>query len=90
MTTRRQFTGRLIAAGALANFATVKADGNNGDNGKENGNKCNNPGKDDMCHGNGAKSDGCPGNAKFSQDVVPAPQPSCKTVKNGSDVGPVG
>ena len=53
MTTRRKFTGSMLAAGALANFTLVagKTPGNG------NGNPCNGHGKADQCHGNGAKAD---------------------------------
>ena len=74
MTTRRQFAGGILAAGALANFALVAAPGDNG-----NGNPCNGHGKADQCHGQGAKADnvpptpGCKSNARMSQDNTPPP-----------------
>lgn len=55
MTTRRKFTGALLATGALANFALVA--GTHGPGSGNNGNPCNGHGKADQCHGNGAKAD---------------------------------
>ena len=55
MTTRRKFTGALLAAGALANFTLVA--GSHGEGSGNNGNPCNGHGKADECHGNGAKKD---------------------------------
>ena len=88
MTTRRQFAGGILAAGALANFALVAAPGNNG-----NGNPCNGHGKADQCHGNGAKTDnvtpptpptpGCKSSARMGQDNTPAP--SCKSASGKED-----
>ena len=54
MTTRRKFTGALLAAGSLANFALVA--GTKGKNSGNNGNPCNGHGKADQCHGNGGFS----------------------------------
>ena len=74
MTTRRQFAGGILAAGALANFALVAAIGDSG-----NGNPCNGHGKADQCHGNGAKADkvdpppACKSNARIGQDQTPPP-----------------
>ena len=79
MTTRRKFTGGLLASGMLANFALVaapkeKSSGNNG-------NPCNGHGKADQCHGNGAKADTvtppspcndqCHGNGAKADTVTP-------------------
>lgn len=90
MTTRRKFTGAMLAAGALANF-TLIADPGNG-----NGNPCNGHGKADQCHGNGAHSDnvqpptpptppspGCKSTARLSQDN--APQPNCRSAGGKED-----
>ena len=55
MTTRRKFTGALLAAGALANFTLVA--GSHGEGSGNNGNPCNGHGKADECHGNGVKKD---------------------------------
>ena len=84
MTTRRKFTGALLAAGTLANF-TLIADPGNG-----NGNPCNGHGKADQCHGNGHKSDnvlpptpGCKSTARLSQDN--APQPNCRSAGGKED-----
>ena len=52
MTTRRKFTGAILAAGALANFSLIAGNTGNG-----NGNPCNGHGKADQCHGNGAKAE---------------------------------
>ena len=84
MTTRRQFAGGILAAGALANFALVAAPGNNG-----NGNPCNGHGKADQCHGNGAKKDvptppnPCRSGARMGQDVTPPP--ACKSAGGKED-----
>ena len=75
MTTRRQFAGGILAAGALANFALVAAPGDNG-----NGNPCNGHGKADQCHGQGAKADTpnpCRSGARMGQDVTTPP--ACKS-----------
>lgn len=74
MTTRRKFTGAILAAGALANFSLIA--GNTPGNG--NGNPCNGHGKADQCHGNGAKADNvqpptCKSNARMGQDNTPPP-----------------
>ena len=81
MTTRRKFTGKLLAAGALANFALVA--GVNGVGPGNKGNPCNGHGKADQCHGHGAKADTvnppspCRSNARVGQDHTP--QPMCTT-----------
>ena len=85
MTTRRKFTGALLATGALANFAlaagTVAA-GNNG-------NPCNGHGKADQCHGNGAKADTvqpppvCTSKARVGQDQTPPP--ACRSAGGKED-----
>ena len=85
MTTRRKFTGALLATGALANFALVAgtvAAGNNG-------NPCNGHGKADQCHGNGAKADkvdpppACKSNARIGQDQTPPP--GCRSAGGKED-----
>ena len=74
MTTRRKFTGAMLAAGTLANFTLIASTPGNG-----NGNPCNGHGKADQCHGQGAKTDnvtptpGCRSNARMSQDNTPPP-----------------
>ena len=85
MTTRRKFTGAMLAAGTLANFTLVAGNKNSGNN----GNPCNGHGKADQCHGNGAKSDTvqppdtCKSNARMGQDQTPPP--ACKSAKGGED-----
>ena len=87
MTTRRKFTGALLAAGSLANFALVAGakDKNSGNN----GNPCNGHGKADQCHGNGAKSDtvvpppACKSNARMGQDQTPPP--ACRSARGNED-----
>lgn len=76
MTTRRKFTGAMLAAGALANFTLVA--GSHGEGSGNNGNPCNGHGKADMCHGNGAKADNvqppaCNSAARMGQDNTPPP-----------------
>lgn len=77
MTTRRKFTGALLAAGTLANF-TLVAGSQIGDSGNID-TPCNGHGKADQCHGNGAKADnvppdpGCTSNARMGQDNTPPP-----------------
>ena len=76
MTTRRKFTGALLAAGTLANFTLVA--GTHGPGSGNNGNPCNGHGKADQCHGNGAKADtvqppSCRSNARMGQDNTPPP-----------------
>ena len=86
MTTRRKFTGTLLAAGALANFTLVAGTPGNG-----HGNPCNGHGKADQCHGNGAKADnvqppsppGCKSNARMGQDNTPPPV--CKSAGGKED-----
>ena len=85
MTTRRKFTGSMLAAGALANFTLVAATPGNG-----NGNPCNGHGKADLCHGQGAKADnvppptpGCKSNARMGQDNTPPPV--CKSAGGKED-----
>ena len=91
MTTRRKFTGAMLAAGALANFTPVAATPGNG-----NGNPCNGHGKADQCHGNGARADnvpptpptpptppGCKSNARMGQDNTPLPV--CKSAGGKED-----
>jgi len=82
MTTRRQFAGGILAAGALANFSLVAAPGN----GNGNGNPCNGHGKADQCHGQGAKADTpnpCRSGARMGQDVTPPP--ACKSAGGKED-----
>ena len=81
MTTRRKFTGAVLAAGAMANFALVAAPNAPGSN----GNPCNGHGKADQCHGNGAKADtpGCQSNARMSKDITPPPP--CTSAKGKED-----
>ena len=91
MTTRRKFTGAMLAAGTLANFALVA--GTHGEGSGNNGNPCNGHGKADQCHGNGAKADnvtpptpptpGCKSSARMGQDNTPAP--SCKSASGKED-----
>ena len=90
MTTRRQFAGGILAAGALANFALVAAPGNNG-----NGNPCNGHGKADQCHGNGANKDVPtpptpvdPCKAGIRKDVPTPPNPCRSGARMGQDVTP--
>lgn len=76
MTTRRKFTGAMLAAGTLANFTLVA--GSHGAGSGNNGNPCNGHGKADQCHGNGAKADNvqppsCRSNARMGQDNTPPP-----------------
>ena len=85
MTTRRKFTGSMLAAGALANFTLVAATPGNG-----HGNPCNGHGKADQCHGHGAKADnvppptpGCKSNARMGQDNTPPPV--CKSAGGKED-----
>ena len=84
MTTRRKFTGAMLAAGTLANFTLVATPGNG------HGNPCNGHGKADQCHGNGAKADnvppptpGCNSNARMSQDNTPPP--NCRSAGGKED-----
>ena len=89
MTTRRKFTGAVLAAGAMANFALVAAPNAPGSN----GNPCNGHGKADQCHGNGNKSDnvqppeppapGCQSSARMGRDNTPPP--SCTSAKGQED-----
>ena len=87
MTTRRKFTGALLAAGALANFTLVA--GSHGEGSGNNGNPCNGHGKADECHGNGAKKDtgdeenGCTSNARMSSDQTPPP--ACRSAARKED-----
>ena len=85
MTTRRKFTGSMLAAGALANFTLVAATPGNGHS-----NPCNGHGKADQCHGQGAKADnvppptpGCKSNARMGQDNTPPPV--CKSAGGKED-----
>lgn len=86
MTTRRKFTGALLAAGALANFTLVA--GSHGEGSGNNGNPCNGHGKADECHGNGAKKDtggeenGCTSSARMSGDQTPPPACNAANGKN--------
>ena len=87
MTTRRKFTGAILAAGALANFSLIA--GNTPGNG--NGNPCNGHGKADQCHGNGAKADNvqptptrvCSSSARMGQDNTPPP--ACRSASGKTD-----
>ena len=89
MTTRRKFTGALLAAGSLANFALVA--GTHGEGSGNNGNPCNGHGKADQCHGKGAKSDipapqpppACTSNARMGQDQTPPP--ACRSARGNED-----
>ena len=83
MTTRRKFTGAMLAAGTLANFTLIAGTPGNG-----NGNPCNGHGKADQCHGQGAKTDnvpppGCNSSARMGQDNTPPP--SCKSAGGKED-----
>lgn len=86
MTTRRKFTGALLAAGTLANFTLVA--GSHGEGSGNNGNPCNGHGKADECHGNGAKKDtgdedtGCTSGARMSSDQTPPPACNAANGKN--------
>ena len=87
MTTRRKFTGAILAAGALANFSLIagKTPGNG------NGNPCNGHGKADQCHGNGANADNvqptptpvCSSSARMGQDNTPPP--ACRSASGKTD-----
>ena len=87
MTTRRKFTGAMLAAGALTNFSLIA--GNTPGNG--NGNPCNGHGKADQCHGNGAKADNvqptptpvCSSSARMGQDNTPPP--ACRSASGKTD-----
>jgi len=87
MTTRRKFTGAMLAAGALTNFSLIA--GNTPGNG--NGNPCNGHGKADQCHGNGAKTDNvqppptpvCSSSARMGQDNTPPP--ACRSASGKTD-----
>ena len=87
MTTRRKFTGALLATGTLANFALVA--GTHGAGSGNNGNPCNGHGKADQCHGNGAKKDTveppnpCGSNARMGQDQTPPP--ACRSAGGKED-----
>ena len=90
MTTRRKFTGALLAAGALANFTLIA--GAHGPGSGNNGNPCNGHGKADQCHGNGAKKDtvqppqpppACKSNARIGQDQTPPP--GCRSAGGKED-----
>ena len=87
MTTRRKFTGAILATGALANFSLIA--GNTPGNG--NGNPCNGHGAADQCHGNGAKADNvqptptpvCSSSARMGQDNTPPP--ACRSASGKTD-----
>lgn len=86
MTTRRKFTGAMLAASTLANFTLIA--GQYGNESGNNGNPCNGHGKADQCHGNGAKTDsvlppGCKSNASMSQDNTPPP--ACRSGSGAED-----
>ena len=87
MTTRRKFTGALLAAGALANFTLVA--GTHGEGSGNDGNPCNGHGKADQCHGKGAKADtvepppACKSNARIGQDQTPPP--GCRSAGGKED-----
>ena len=87
MTTRRKFTGALLAAGSLANFALVA--GTHGEGSGNNGNPCNGHGKADQCHGHGAKADTptppnpCSSSARMGQDSTPPP--ACRSAGGKED-----
>lgn len=86
MTTRRKFTGAMLAAGTLANFTLIA--GQHGDGSGNIGDPCNGHGKADQCHGNGAKTDnvtppGCKSNASMSQDNTPPP--ACRSGGGAED-----
>ena len=61
MTTRRKFTGALLAAGTLANFALVA--GTHGPGSGNNGNPCNGHGPPPACNST----------ARIGQDQTPPP-----------------
>ena len=86
MTTRRQFTGEVLAAGVLTGFTLVA--GPHGEGSGNNGNPCNGHGKADQCHGNGAKKDtpeeeGCKSSARMSEDQTPPP--ACRSSAGKED-----
>lgn len=87
MTTRKEFAGALLAAGALANFTLVA--GTHGEGSGNNGNPCNGHGKADQCHGRGAKADtvqppsACKSNARMGQDQTPPP--ACRSAGGKED-----
>lgn len=76
MMTRKQFGGKLlsaVAAGTLANFSLVANAMSLSSLERGLGDKCNEHGKSDQCHGAGAKSD----TEKPNPPKPPEP-PSCK------------
>ena len=76
MMTRKQFGGKLlsaVAAGTLANYALVANAMSLSSLERGLGDKCNQHGKSDQCHGAGAKSD-----TEKPQPPEPPKPPVCK------------
>ena len=76
MMTRKQFGGKLlsaVAAGTLANYALVANAMSLSSLERGLGDKCNQQGKSDQCHGAGAKSD-----TEKPQPPEPPKPPVCK------------
>ena len=76
MTTRKQFGGKLllaVAAGTLANYSLVANAMSLSSLERGLGDKCNQHGKSDQCHGAGAKSD-----TEKPQPPEPPKPPVCK------------
>ena len=87
MTTRRKFTGALLATGALVNFTLVA--GTQDVAPDRIGDRCNGHGKADQCHGNGAKTDNvqppdpCGSSARMGRDQTPPP--ACRSAGGQED-----
>ena len=76
MMTRKQFGGKLllaVAAGTLANYSLVANAMSLSSLERGLGDKCNQHGKSDQCHGAGAKSD-----TEKPQPPAPPKPPVCK------------
>ena len=76
MMTRKQFGGKLlsaVAAGTLANYSLVANAMSRSSLERGLGDKCNQQGKSDQCHGAGAKSD-----TEKPQPPEPPKPPVCK------------
>ena len=76
MMTRKQFGGKLlsaVAAGTLANYSLVANAMSLSSLERGLGDKCNQQGKSDQCHGAGAKSD-----TEKPQPPAPPKPPVCK------------
>lgn len=76
MMTRKQFSGKLlsaVAAGTLANYSLVANAMSLSSLERGLGDKCNQHGKSDQCHGAGAKSD-----TEKPQPPEPPKPPVCK------------